>query len=158
MAAVGRPQVSVEGEIIWDGKIGIFPFTEVIYAQRNSANRVAGTPETKAIQSVTKEVIRSKMIDTLLPAIREKWPSYACKDIWIQQDNARPHISVHDEIFIEAATSFGFNIRLICQPAQSPDFNVLDLGFFRGWGNYPFRLAFHLLSLKIPQAISWRVR
>ncbi|CAH9050865.1 unnamed protein product [Cuscuta europaea] len=32
---------------------------------------------------------------------------------------------------MEAATLFGFNKRLTCQPVQSPDLNVLDLGFFR---------------------------
>jgi hypothetical protein len=33
--------------------------------------------------------------------------------------------------FCEAAKQHGFDIRLICQPPNSPDFNILDLGFFR---------------------------
>lgn len=32
---------------------------------------------------------------------------------------------------MHAATQNGFNIQLICQPPESPDLNVLDLGFFR---------------------------
>jgi len=36
-----------------------------------------------------------------------------------------------DPIFCEAAKQNGFDIRLICQPPNSPDFNILDLGFFR---------------------------
>ena len=35
-----------------------------------------------------------------------------------------------DPVFCEAAKQEGFNIRLICQPPDSPDFNILDLGFF----------------------------
>ena len=33
--------------------------------------------------------------------------------------------------FCEAAKQQGFDIRLIYQPPNSPDFNILDLGFFR---------------------------
>ena len=131
MAAVARPIIATNGDVLWDGKIGIFPFTEVEYAKKSSKNRDKGTPETKAIQSITKQVIRSTLIDKVLPAIRQKWPENACKDIWIQQDNARPHIAVDDAEFIAASNMDGFNMRLVCQPAQSPDLNVLDLGFFR---------------------------
>ncbi|XP_048502969.1 uncharacterized protein LOC125498744 [Beta vulgaris subsp. vulgaris] len=127
---VARPIIAENGVIIWDGKIGIFAFTQIQYAKRNSCNRDVGTAETKAIQSITKEVIRSKLINEVLPAIRAKWPAGSCKEIWIQQDNARPHINVNDADFNEAATKDGFQIRLTCQPAQSPDLNVLDLGFF----------------------------
>jgi len=33
--------------------------------------------------------------------------------------------------FCEVAKQEGFDIHLICQPPNSPDFNILDLGFFR---------------------------
>jgi hypothetical protein len=33
--------------------------------------------------------------------------------------------------FCEAAKQGGFDIELICQPPNSLDFNILDLGFFR---------------------------
>ena len=49
--------------------------------------------------------------------------------IFIQQDNAPSHLKVDDPIFCEAAKQDGFDIRLICQPPNSPDFNILDLGF-----------------------------
>ncbi|CAH9108715.1 unnamed protein product [Cuscuta epithymum] len=49
----------------------------------------------------------------------------------IQQDNARPHIQVDDLNFVKCGTDNGWNIKLICQPPNSPDLNVLDLGFFR---------------------------
>jgi hypothetical protein len=40
-------------------------------------------------------------------------------------------LKLDDPLFYEAAKQDGFDIRLICQPPNSPDFNVLDLGFFR---------------------------
>jgi len=50
--------------------------------------------------------------------------------IKIQQDNACPHIAPTDESFLNAAQALNLNVQLICQPANSPDLNVLDLGFF----------------------------
>ncbi|WCJ38093.1 hypothetical protein M5689_019169 [Euphorbia peplus] len=71
------------------------------------------------------------MIEKILPAIKEKWPREDCKHpIFIQQDNARTHISINDDEFCQAAAQDEFDIRLICQPANSPDMNILDLGFF----------------------------
>ena len=69
MAAVARPIIRQNGDILWDGKIGIFPFTQIEYAKKTSKNREKGTPETKAIQSITKEVIRTILIEKVLPAI-----------------------------------------------------------------------------------------
>nr|XP_043615805.1 uncharacterized protein LOC122587706 [Erigeron canadensis] len=109
----------------------IFPFTKLEPAKRSSKNRVAGTLETKPILSVTKEVTRSWLIDKVLPAIRNKWPQGHSGPIFIQQDNAKPHISIDDEQFIQEASRDGFDIRLRFQPPNSPDLNVLDLGFFR---------------------------
>jgi len=72
------------------------------------------------------------MVNNVLPAIRAKWPREDVnKTIFIQQDNAPSHLKVVDPIFCEAAKQEGFDIRLISQPPNSPDFNILDLGFFR---------------------------
>ncbi|XP_042027182.1 uncharacterized protein LOC121774357 [Salvia splendens] len=54
MCAVSRPQFGMDGQATYDGKVGIFPFTEVLPAQRKSKNMARGTMETKAINSVTK--------------------------------------------------------------------------------------------------------
>ena len=51
------------------------------------------------------------------------------KKIFIQQDNTRVHIRYDDQEFRQIATADGFDIHLMCQPANSPDLNVLDLGF-----------------------------
>ncbi|CAN6282532.1 unnamed protein product, partial [Urochloa humidicola] len=72
------------------------------------------------------------MINKVLPAIRAKWPREDVgRPIYIQQDNAPTHLKLDDPIFCEAAKQNGFDIQLICQPPNSPDFNILDLGFFR---------------------------
>ena len=51
--------------------------------------------------------------------------------IYIQQDNAPAHISEHDPDFLNIACLHGFDLRIRNQPPNSPDMNVLDLGFFR---------------------------
>jgi len=86
----------------------------------------------KPITSIKREVIREFMIEKVLPAIRAKWPHEDVnKPIYIQQDNAPSHLELNDPLFCQAAQQDGFDIRLVCQPANSPDFNILDLGFFR---------------------------
>jgi hypothetical protein len=86
---------------------------------------------TKAMTSVTRDVVRRFVIDKLLPDIKSKWPvEDRHNTIWIQQDNCRTHIVPDDPEFVAAAQADGWDIRLTCQPANSPDCNVLDLGFF----------------------------
>ncbi|KAJ0091554.1 hypothetical protein Patl1_14601 [Pistacia atlantica] len=131
LAAVTRPRFDESGNELFSGKIGIFPFINKEPARRSSKNRSAGTMETKTINSINKEIYRSYIIEKLLPAIRDKWPRIdAGSPIFIQQDNAKPHIGLDDEYFQSNATKDGFDIRLISQPPNSPDMNVLDLGFF----------------------------
>ncbi|CAH9069359.1 unnamed protein product [Cuscuta europaea] len=131
LGTVGRPLFSESGEVIWDGKIGMFPFVEQVTAKRRSKNRNAGVMETKPILSITKKVFKDMLINTVLPAIKEKWPSQLSKEIIIQQDNARPHISHDDAEYVSASMADGFTITLTNQPPNSPDLNILDLGFFR---------------------------
>jgi hypothetical protein len=58
LAAVARPRFDDEGNVIFSGKIGVFPMVNKVPAQRSSVNRRAGTLETKPITSITKEVNR----------------------------------------------------------------------------------------------------
>jgi len=86
----------------------------------------------KPITSITRDVIREFMINQVLPAIRAKWPREDVGNpIFIQQDNAPSHLKLDDPLFCEHAKRDGFDIRLISQPPNSPDFNILDLDFFR---------------------------
>ncbi|XP_074315396.1 uncharacterized protein LOC141651591 [Silene latifolia] len=131
LVAVSRATYKENGEVLFDGKLGIWPFTYQEPAKRKSKNRVAGTIVTKLIESITKAVTKHTLINLVIPAIKQKWPASASKEIHIQQDNVKPHINGKERDFMEAATSDGFNIKLTQQPAQSPDLNILDLGFFR---------------------------
>ncbi|XP_057808843.1 uncharacterized protein LOC131023314 [Salvia miltiorrhiza] len=104
---------------------------KMVPAKRTSKNRLAGTMEEKQIQSITKEVMKACYISKLIPAIWDKWPQFASKTIYIQQDNARPHIKDNDPDWRAAATANGFDIKIIHQPPNSLDTNINDLGWFR---------------------------
>lgn len=71
MCAVCRPLFGPDGNLIFDGKIGIFPFTEQVPAKRKSKNRPAGTMETKSVISVTKEVVRDCIINEVCKCTSE---------------------------------------------------------------------------------------
>jgi hypothetical protein len=118
------------GVCTFNEKIGCFPLVTFEHA-KSSVNRPAETMEAKSITSITRDVIRQFMIEKVLPAIKAKWPrDDVNKPIYIQQDNTPSHIEVHNPLFCEAAQQDGFDICLICQPANSSNFNILDLGFF----------------------------
>ncbi|KAM0824009.1 hypothetical protein ACQ4PT_070493 [Festuca glaucescens] len=93
--------------------------------------REKGTWEVKPSPSVDREKSREYKVKYVLPAIKEKWPE---KDRWstvyIQQDNARTHVKADDPIFAFEAARGGWDIRLVNQPPNSPDCNILDLGWF----------------------------
>ncbi|XP_047313795.1 uncharacterized protein LOC124917393 [Impatiens glandulifera] len=125
------PIYDSQGLCIFDGKIRMYPFIEQVPAQRSSVNRAAGTLETKAITSITREVMKDYMINRVVPDLKALWPLTEGTNIVIQQDNARPHFSDDDIQWRAVVSSDGFNIHLMQQPALSPDLNVNDLGWFR---------------------------
>ena len=132
MAAVARPRWGENGNCEFDGKIGIFPFTNAVAAKRTSKNRVKGTIETKPVKSVNQIETRAMMINMLIPAIKAKWPPHEGeKVIYIIQDNAKAHILQNDPEWQLHYKQDGFTFVLTQQPANSPDCNILDLGFFR---------------------------
>ena len=53
------------------------------------------------------------------------------RKIWIQQHGTKSHISTDDNEFKEALNAQEINAGLYTQAANSPDVNLLDLGFFR---------------------------
>lgn len=74
---------------------------------------------------------RQFLIEKVLPAIQQVWPQeLAHETIWIQQDNAPSHVPRDDPAFLHAVAQTGLDIRLMQQPANSPDMNILDLGLF----------------------------
>ena len=99
-------------------------------AKRSSKNRPRGALEAKSI-AVARSIYREALESKVMPAIRSKLPEARKAPIYIQQDNAKPHIPPEDELIAAAGRMGGSDIRLRCQPPNSPDMNVLDLGYFR---------------------------
>ncbi|XP_074369553.1 uncharacterized protein LOC141710981 [Apium graveolens] len=132
-AAVARPRFNQENtECTFDGKIGIFPFTYQAPAWRASKYRAKGTVVTKVVESVGRKETRSMLINDIIPAIMQKWPiSEGYKTIYIQQDNARTHITQDDPEWQQVHNQGDFTFYLVQQPPNIPDLNILDLGFFR---------------------------
>jgi len=135
LCAQARPRRLHNG-VWWDGKVGIWPIGEHTVAQRTSVNRPAGAEEfTK--QSIDRDKHREMMINEVVPAIQSKFPTCELSrydTIYIQQDGAPSHIITkneedvwHDEM---EALGLSDSIQLVAQPANSPDVNVNDLGFF----------------------------
>lgn len=92
ITVVARPRYNNQGVCTFDGKCGTYAFTYTEPAKRRSKNRARGTPITKPIASVTAEVFQRKMLEEVLPGIREKWPTDSGKTIIIRADNATPHV------------------------------------------------------------------
>ena len=82
---------------------------------------------------VTKGVYRDLLINKLIPAILDKWPrrDRMSRTIYIQQDGAKNHIREDDEEFNNALMEQEIDAKLYTQTPNSPDVNLLDLGFFR---------------------------
>ncbi|XP_051197028.2 uncharacterized protein [Lolium perenne] len=131
LSAMARPRYDAHGNCTFDGKIGVWAFVGWVQAKKKSPYREKGTWEVKPSPSVDREKSREYIVNYVLPAIKEKWPE---KDRWstvyIQQDNARTHIKADDPIFAFEAARGGWDIRLVNQPPNSPDCNILDLGWF----------------------------
>jgi len=141
LAAIARPRFNRRtGACTFDGKIGIWPFVHRVRAQRSSTNRPAGTIETKTL-NVDKKVYKEYMIEKVIPAIREKWPQQNGNNgnnnqiitVGLQDDNATPH-SLKNDLEWECLLvdpNERIQIEKREQPANSPDTNCDDLGFFR---------------------------
>ena len=131
LCTIAHPRFNPSVNSWWDGKLRIWPIGDWEPAKRASKNQPRGTLVWKNIP-VTKEVYRELLISKLLLAIVEKWPQMdrLSRKIWIQQDGTKSHISTDDNEFKEALNAQEINAGLYTQAANSPDINLLDLGFF----------------------------
>ncbi|OWZ07753.1 Mar9 Transposase [Phytophthora megakarya] len=130
-AAVARPRFDANEKILFDGKIGIWTFTEQTKSKRTSKNRLADAPETKKLDFVNGKVYKRYLLENVIPPIKVKWPmNEKCMPITIQQDNATPHCKPDDPDIAAAGRADGWNIQLDFQPPNSPDCNTLNLGYF----------------------------
>ena len=61
-----------------------------------------------------KETYKRILIDSVLPTIKLKWPSWSGRRIVLQHDNATPHWPVADSEFFEAATADSWDFAIHC--------------------------------------------
>jgi len=136
LAAVAHPRFDEDGNCTFDGKIGIWPMVEKVHAKRTSKYRKKGTVVTTPI-NIDSKVYLKYIKEKVLPAIRNKWPGATpgahCTTVFLQHDNALVHFDKSNEEWIEVSTidCHCFLFLLKEQAANSPDTNILDLGFFR---------------------------
>jgi len=133
LVAQARPRY-VSAGVYWDGKIGCWPIGEMGTAVRTSVHRPAGAPVWNNL-SMDKPLYLHYM-KQVAEAIHEKWPrgDYNRRGfkVLVQQDNAPAHFDADDDDWIEFLEEKGLDdkIELYCQVPNSPDNNILDLGFF----------------------------
>ena len=141
LCAIACHQFNPSANSWWDGKLEIWPIGDWEQAKCKSKNRPRGTLvwENKV---VTKVVYRELLISKLLLAIIEKWPwtDRLSRKMYIQQDGAKSHIG---DKFNDVLAEQDINVELYTQVANSPDVNLLDLGFFR-----PFKVSMMLCQKK----------
>ncbi|CAN0378396.1 unnamed protein product, partial [Pylaiella littoralis] len=68
------------------------------------------------------------LINNVFPDIRVKFS--AVWTVYVQQDNAPGHRVMQDPEVVAEAGQVGMRMELVNQPPNSPDMNILDLGFF----------------------------
>ena len=127
LCAVARPRYDMRRNAWFDRKIGIWPIGKWEPAKRSSKKHAKRTPVWKN-QCITSDVYHEYLIQKFLPAVKEKWPSRN-RRIRLQQDGAKSHILEDDVEFKEAVAEIGLNLTMFTQSPNSPDTNILDLGF-----------------------------
>ena len=95
----------------------------------SSKKRAKGMPVWKN-QCITRDVYWEYLIQKLLPAIKERWPTNNGR-IWLQQDGTKSDILDDDKEFNKAVDEIGLNLTMYTQSLNSPHTNILDLGFLR---------------------------
>ena len=129
LCAVARPRYDTRRNAWFDGKVGIWPIGKWEAAKWSSKKRAKGTPVWKN-QCITRDVYCEYLIEKFLPAVKEKWPT-CNRRIRLQQDGAKSHILEDNVEFKEVVAEIGLNLTVFTQSPNSPDTNILDLGFFR---------------------------
>ncbi|RHZ17512.1 hypothetical protein DYB31_012694 [Aphanomyces astaci] len=93
---VMHPQYDAGGNLVFDGKIGMWPFITKIPAARSTRNCSAGIFVTTLV-NVNAAVYQDFVVNRDLPGIKTRMPNVN-KQMVLQQDNATPHISISDAV------------------------------------------------------------
>ena len=81
-------------------------------------------------QCIAWDAYHEYLIQKFLPVVKEKWPTCNGR-IRLQQDGAKSHILEDDMEFKEVVDEIVLNLTVFAQSPNSPDTNILNLGFFR---------------------------
>ena len=96
LTMVARPRHDAQGNVTFDGKVGIWAFVTEDVAKYNSKYMTKGTMKLKNV-NVTRDIMREYLCEKVIPAIVEVFPDDGdVGTIWIQQDNARTHVQPED--------------------------------------------------------------
>ncbi|CAM9779712.1 unnamed protein product, partial [Heterosigma akashiwo] len=147
LCVVARPMLA-HGRLT-DGKVGCWPVGQLKQQQKVSKNAAAGTWKF-VNETIDYEGYKRMVIDRVLPALWAGCPRSLShfangqpKVLYIQDDGACAHGKLaEDPEFLAACTAGGFDFQLRRQPSQSPDLNVLDLGFFNHLQSLTWRRKF----------------
>jgi hypothetical protein len=138
IALAARPQPARH----FDGKVGIWSCTKIVEAQRNSKNHKAGDLLEVDVP-VTAEYYREVIEQKIMPAIIEAmpWAGKNGRTLIYQHDGATPHSGGGNRDYWQEMLARLYpdrSIKVLTQPAQSPDLNTLDLGFFHSLANLAY--------------------
>ena len=136
LCAMGRPTWDGD-ECTWDGKVGIWRVSKFRPAERNkyvgpNAGRRVGDPIEEDVKLDAKKYVEM-MTEEVFPRIRELYAGE--EKVIVQHDGAPGHTGKSTpKLLAEAGRKRKRGeplIEVVQQPAQSPDFNINDLAFFR---------------------------
>ena len=116
LCAVARPRYNTNKNAWFDGKIGIWPIGKWEPVKWSSKKRTKGMPVWKN-QSIMQDVCWEYLIQMNNGRIQ------------LQQDGAKSHILDDNKEFKEGVEDIGLNLTVYTQSPNSPDTNILDLGF-----------------------------
>jgi hypothetical protein len=147
LCALARPRYNNTTRQWFDGLIGIYPVGE--FDMYKCGSRYHARGEIKWTTNFAfldrEEEYQRMMVNLVLPDIKRKMPSIN-NNIIVQQDGAKAHLPVDDPVFKAKVEQLyhGKNentVKLYTQPAQSPDLNVNDLGFFASLQSMYYKTA-----------------
>ncbi len=139
LACLGRPRFDAEGNLM-NGKICCIRVAEKAIAQRKSRNRARGAEFWKDVSMTGDRYldIMTRPGDGVFASAVKAYEGTGVTHITIQQDGAKAHTGKKKTGFEritallnEAGAKLTPQIRVITQPAKSPDLNICDLSFFR---------------------------
>ena len=126
LTALARPRP----EHNFDGKIGIWRVEEEVICQKS--NRYHRQGDAYVHDCTMNSALYKIFMMKVFKAVKKKMPWLKQEQIIIQQDGAPAHKGKGNMIFFDVeGQKRGWNIKVITQPAQSPDLNINDLAFFR---------------------------